>query len=182
MWYNNYMKPPLTGSICESIESEREAVFILARKTFEERQAYYTENREYILTHHKEYRDAHREQIRAYGRRRYKENRVLLIERSLLWVKNHPEEDRIKSQKRRALKRNLPCTLTVEQWKAIKRIYKYRCAYCGCKPKVLEQDHVIALTKGGNTTSDNIVPACKSCNIKKGNRQPLIIPAVRLLI
>ena len=34
----------------------------------------------------------------------------------------------------------------------------------------LTQDHVIPLSKGGQHIKENIVPACPSCNSKKGNR------------
>ena len=36
----------------------------------------------------------------------------------------------------------------------------------------LEQEHVIPLSKGGALTLHNIVPACRSCNSKKGVNSP----------
>lgn len=48
----------------------------------------------------------------------------------------------------------------------------YRCQYCGDKfpVRALSYDHVVPRASGGQTTWDNIVTACKSCNAVKGNR------------
>lgn len=88
----------------------------------------------------------------------------------------------VNTQLRYARVRGLPATLTVEQWEAIKKAYGFRCAYCGGTPKRLTQDHVIAVTRGGGYTPDNIVPACQSCNARKGNKPPPTIPAIRLML
>ncbi len=34
-------------------------------------------------------------------------------------------------------------------------------------------DHLVPLTRGGRSTRDNLVPACKSCNNQKKNMLPL---------
>jgi 5-methylcytosine-specific restriction endonuclease McrA len=74
--------------------------------------------------------------------------------------------------KRRA-KIKILSTLTDDEWKEIKRHYNYKCVYCGEK-KLLTQDHIIPVSKGGHHIKENIVPACKSCNSKKGNRPVLL--------
>jgi 5-methylcytosine-specific restriction endonuclease McrA len=53
-----------------------------------------------------------------------------------------------------------------------KMIYKrddYECQYCGTK-KDLTIDHVIPRSKGGKDTWNNLVCACTTCNVKKGNK------------
>ena len=62
-------------------------------------------------------------------------------------------------------------TLTLKEWEGILKQYDYRCAYCQ-KPLKLEMDHVIPLSKGGTHTRETIVPACRACNAKKGNKIP----------
>ena len=47
----------------------------------------------------------------------------------------------------------------------------YKCQYCGCNYD-LTLDHVIPKSRGGETTWENLVTACKSCNSKKGDRTP----------
>ena len=43
------------------------------------------------------------------------------------------------------------------------------CAYCGETAQPLQRDCVLALSRGGRYTLDNIVPACGSCNASKCN-------------
>jgi hypothetical protein len=47
----------------------------------------------------------------------------------------------------------------------------FRCQYCGRgAPAVLLQvDHVIPVSRGGRTTPDNLVTACRDCNLGKSN-------------
>jgi len=90
------------------------------------------------------------------------------------WRKDNPDKKRSKDQRRHARKLSLPHTLTQAEWENILADYGYQCAYCDktwldCK---LTQDHVIPLSQGGGYTADNIVPACLSCNDKKGARTP----------
>ncbi len=50
----------------------------------------------------------------------------------------------------------------------------YTCQYCGAQPgkQELTLDHVIPRSRGGQTTWENVVTACRRCNQKKGNRTP----------
>ena len=43
------------------------------------------------------------------------------------------------------------------------------CQYCGKKASAMTIDHVIPKDKGGKDKWDNLVAACKKCNIYKGN-------------
>jgi hypothetical protein len=58
--------------------------------------------------------------------------------------------------------------LSEEQWIALKQAWG-GCAYCGVTDKPLQRDCVLALSRGGRYTLDNIVPACRSCNTSKCN-------------
>lgn len=58
--------------------------------------------------------------------------------------------------------------LSPEQWVAIKTAWG-GCAYCGATDRPLQRDCVLALSRGGRYTLDNIAPACASCNASKGN-------------
>jgi len=51
---------------------------------------------------------------------------------------------------------------------------RFRCQYCG-EPMAahdLTFDHVIPRSKGGRTSWENVVTACQSCNLLKGDRLP----------
>lgn len=44
------------------------------------------------------------------------------------------------------------------------------CGYCGRQAETI--DHIVPRARGGKTTWDNTVAACKRCNAKKGARLP----------
>lgn len=48
------------------------------------------------------------------------------------------------------------------------------CQYCGVQPgrTQLTVDHVLPRSRGGLTTWDNVVTACRDCNHRKGGRTP----------
>lgn len=136
----------------------------------------------------KKYVDAHPEEAKARITRWSVAHRPEARTREARWKANNPEKVKEYNRRRyrmtveqhraafhsyQARKRSLPATFTVEQWKAIIAAYGGRCAYCGTKPKVLTQDHVIPTMRGGAYTVENIVPACKSCNSRKGTREPM---------
>ena len=58
--------------------------------------------------------------------------------------------------------------LSDEQWAGLKEAWG-GCAYCGATDRPLQRDCVMALSRGGRYTLDNIVPACGSCNASKCN-------------
>ena len=58
--------------------------------------------------------------------------------------------------------------LTAEQWMVLQAIWG-GCAYCGATERALQRDCVLAISRGGRYTLDNVVPACGSCNASKCN-------------
>jgi 5-methylcytosine-specific restriction endonuclease McrA len=64
---------------------------------------------------------------------------------------------------------------------------EHRCQYCGNRlpGSQLSLDHVVPRSRGGDTTWENVVCACLSCNVKKGGRTPqearmkLVRPPIR---
>lgn len=101
------------------------------------------------------------------------------------YSKNHPEvhkkyrdankdKYRTHTRNRRAILDNIPGKgINGVEWKELKDSYFNRCAYCGEK-NPLEMDHVIPITRGGEHSIDNIVPACRACNGGKNNK-PLLV-------
>lgn len=88
----------------------------------------------------------------------------------------HAGTIRANNAKRRARKAAASINnFTAAQWLEIQAAYDHRCVYCEKRRKEkLTQDHIIPLSKGGNHTWENIVPACRSCNSKKHTRAPLV--------
>jgi 5-methylcytosine-specific restriction endonuclease McrA len=60
--------------------------------------------------------------------------------------------------------------LSATQWNALKAAWG-GCAYCGAADKPLQRDCVLAISRGGRYTLDNIAPACRSCNTSKGSEE-----------
>ncbi|MHA0288182.1 HNH endonuclease [Mycobacterium sp. C3-094] len=58
--------------------------------------------------------------------------------------------------------------LTAAQWTAIKAAWN-GCAYCGSTTGTVQRDCVMAISRGGRYTVDNVVPACGPCNASKCN-------------
>jgi 5-methylcytosine-specific restriction endonuclease McrA len=49
---------------------------------------------------------------------------------------------------------------------------RFSCQYCGdgFPSHYLTFDHIVPRSRGGRTTWDNVVTACETCNLRKGNR------------
>lgn len=128
------------------------------------------------LETNRNWRSANADYDRERCRLRYAAKREQELERKRLYYQQRrkPQDkterfkDREKKSRRRAA--SIDGTLTAEQWREICARHDSRCAYCGGAPETLEMDHVVALSRGGTHTADNIVPACKPCNSAKGAR------------
>ena len=146
----------------------------------------YENNKEEILNYHKEYQGKNRERISIYQGKYREKNHYKLTEyknkykinnkdKINRWLHEYYKTERCKSlastsrQKRRSLKRKLEASFTNNQWEYCKKYFNNTCVYCGDE-KELTQDHFVPLSKQGEYTKNNIVPACKSCNSKKLNK------------
>lgn len=136
-----------------------------------------------------------RAELRIYWRAWYAKNRERALAQKAAWLEKHPEFKEyqkkwmrehpdvrnMETHKRRARKVNAPINdLTAAQWQEIKEAFAHRCSYCpadcqACKRKThkLTPDHVTPYAKNGSNTLWNVIPACKSCNCRKGPRPPL---------
>jgi 5-methylcytosine-specific restriction endonuclease McrA len=139
-------------------------------------------NKEYIKNYNKQYYASHIEEAKALHQAWYEKNGDHDKARHREYASKNKERRCLIEAKRRALKKNAPIAdLTMPQWRAIKDHYGHKCVYCNRKSQRLTQDHITPLSKGGTHTFANIVPACRSCNSKKGNRAPLV-PVQPLLL
>ncbi len=71
---------------------------------------------------------------------------------------------------RRAHERGATGSHTTAQWIAVVEQHGGACLYCGRTDRPLTRDHVVSLKRGGPNDIGNIVPACRSCNSRKGAR------------
>ena len=158
------------------------------------RTAYYAKHREEAIKKQHIYNNEHREEInkrqviyeaehKEERRIRDSLNRENISKRMLAWQRANKEKMHAYGRKYRANKYNAAINdFTHTQWLMLQESFDHRCAYCGKRRKGhLTQDHLTPLSKGGNHTLTNIIPACQSCNSKK-NAGPPLTPVQPLLL
>jgi hypothetical protein len=131
-------------------------------KRSEYNKRYREKNPEKVKETNRKYKQNHKETIERYRKKNYEK----IKETMRLYRKSHPEKCREIRQRKSARKRNLPANYTDKQWTSTVAYFSSKCAYCE-KEGSLTQDHFIPLSKGGEYTLNNIVPACLSCNSGK---------------
>jgi len=121
---------------------------------------YYQKNRDKISIQTKQYRENNKEkEVKRHRKYRKSGKGKACIQRGHIT--------------RRIKEKEIINTLTSDEWLDILKEYDYRCVYCGCnfdENTLPTRDHIIPISKGGNNTKENIVPACQSCNSKKNNK------------
>lgn len=65
----------------------------------------------------------------------------------------------------------IPYTRIVLSRRNVMKRDAYTCQYCGIKSD-LTLDHIFPRSRGGGDSWENLVTACNTCNVKKGNRTP----------
>ena len=124
-------------------------------------------NKEAINEKQKKYVQNNRDRVVKSKQRHYQNNKEAINKCARQYYKSHVDNFKIYSQRRRALVRKLPSTLTLKQWVQVKLHFSDKCAYCG-NEKPLEQEHFCPLSLGGEYAVSNIICACRSCNSSKG--------------
>ena len=85
--------------------------------------------------------------------------------------KNNPESMRAGVERRRARLVSAPVNdFTAADWRDVLDDFNHACAYCLVQGVQLQQEHMTPLSRGGEHSKPNIVPACKPCNLRKGTR------------
>ena len=110
-----------------------------------------------LRTAHKNYALRYPEKLRAFKK---------------AWIDANPEKHRAQMRsdvkRRKARKKGAAISdFTAVQWEQMKIDHKFACFYCGTQSEFLQQEHCIPLSRGGNHTKSNIVPACGPCNRQK---------------
>ncbi|HEY3500261.1 MAG TPA: HNH endonuclease signature motif containing protein [Polyangiaceae bacterium] len=103
--------------------------------------------------------------LRTLRRMRHAE-RVLRGEVRGTFIGFESEAQRVVHHNQRAIERGLVGSLTAREWDALCEAFG-GCAYCGCAERIL-LEHVTPLCYRGDTSLENVVPACWWCNDAKG--------------
>ncbi len=121
---------------------------------------------------------ASREKARLYGLERYKEKREQILASHKAWRDKNAPKVRAQTFARASRRKNLEklAEKNLEQLKRYVREVRAKpsfvCYYCEKRFPIhkLHFDHVIALTKGGSHSADNLCTACQSCNCSKNDK------------
>lgn len=135
----------------------------------EQKRKYYLKNRDYYLKKNKEHVMQNKEHYLKYRMNYYQLNKDEIKRKNNIWRTSNPDKFNTLSQRRRARKKSVESNYTHEEWESCKKFFHNKCAYCGTEEK-LTQEHFIPLSKGGEYTINNIIPACKSCNCSKQDK------------
>lgn len=86
---------------------------------------------------------------------------------------HEPPDDRlyrdtrqVAAQNTRARKLGVDGLLDVRDWRKLLDKHGYRCVMCHSKEDLVI-DHIVAISRGGINTIDNVQPLCRGCNLKK---------------
>lgn len=110
-----------------------------------------------------------REYEQARNQKAYVKNREKILQYQKDYYASHPGLSSHATERRKARMAKLPYDLTADQWYAILKEHNYACAYCGKTGIRLDREHKIPVCRGGGYTASNIVPACFTCNRRKGS-------------
>lgn len=145
---------------------------------------YNIENREKKIEYSRRRYYENIEEMREYYKKRNKDKDYLRKRREYrktrkerdkelysIWRKNNTERISTNKQRRYTKMKGLKSDLTHDDWLNTVEYFTYSCAYCGEKSDDLTRDHFIPVTLNGTFTKDNIIPACRSCNSSKNNKE-----------
>lgn len=104
-----------------------------------------------------------------WARRWYVTNRPRALETSRQWSRRNRDRKNHHERARRGLIKGGAGTWSLSEWRSLLDRYGLACAYCA-RPGPLTADHRVPLSRGGSNEIANLLPACKSCNSRKGTR------------
>ena len=105
----------------------------------------------------------HAAEVRSY----YERHKDRLAAYFAQYRRDHRDVRQAIHARRRARKRGAGGSYTTVEWIELLQRWNWTCAYCGERGP-LEPDHRIPLARGGSNSIENILPACRRCNQRKG--------------
>lgn len=135
-------------------------------------------HRPHVKEWHEAYREANKAKLNQQIAAWQKANREKRSEDNRRWYYRDVEHARAvhlqKVHRRRAIKLQAEGSHTKEELAALLERQGHRCSYCRTDLRKAEKhaDHIIALSKGGSDSIENIQYLCAPCNLSKGAKDP----------
>ena len=147
---------------------------------------YHWQNRDTILPKKREYsktegykliakksRVKHRDMRNAITRDWKQRNKTHVSKYNRRYAQTERGRNTIRAKESRRRLRSGFITYTISQLQSRMRRLGNKCIYCGASGKITV-DHLIPLADGGFECLTNLVPACRSCNVRKSKIHPLV--------
>lgn len=116
------------------------------------------------------WRLANLDHAREQGRKRYRRDKQSYVQRALRWARANPAKasayTRVKSYRRRM------AAPDAEARAYIPLLMSDPCSYCGSTEEIVI-DHIHPISKGGQSTVENLTAACRRCNAAKTDKSLL---------
>jgi HNH endonuclease. len=130
----------------------------------------------------RKYRQENPKKKYEQNRKWFDANQEKMRESKQKWKQANPEQYKIilqvSGRKNKAKRMQAEGSYTAQEWIDLKEKYDNRCLCCRRHQseldRVLEQDHIIPLTKGGTNWISNIQPLCRDCNGMGGKGTKII--------
>lgn len=133
----------------------------------------YSKNKPKYLEQNKINYSKHRDKRRASQSKYYYDNLNYYKERNKKYRNDNKEATLLRNRKRQ--KKIIAANITQKDINNLLLKFENKCFYCFCDIKRgnnLHLDHKIPLCRGGEHNINNIVPSCKTCNLRKGRKNP----------
>ena len=168
------------NSHCKDCKHKKDAVYTALHS--EERKLYKAGRKEEDKLYMQRWRKENQEQVKEYDEKYRREHAQHMSERHKAYCGVYYKTERglvqmrVSSQNRRARKRNAVGTHTTDELYAQLQRQKNTCYYCKrtleASRRSWHAEHVEPLSRGGSNSIDNIVIACRECNLSKGHKLP----------
>ena len=114
----------------------------------------------------KQWKINHKSQNSGINKLYYQKNADAINTYNSQWAKNNPGKRRLTEHRRRT--RKFGGGVFHVSDKDLKTLLSRPCFYCGEESKHI--DHIVPLSRGGRHSIGNLIQACASCNLSKGNK------------
>jgi len=154
------------------VTADAKAAYDLARRLADPdrkkaaNRAYYLANKEKVLAKNRQWALDNADLLVA----RRAEQRDRWLQYGRTYQPRHPEVGRLGTARYRARRQG---NLTKSDWQDLLSEFDGRCAYCNVKSDSLQIEHMLPISRGGTHNKANVVPACGTCNRRKGALTPL---------
>ena len=141
-------------------------------KYHERRKKYRKDNSKKDSERFQKWYQTNSEKVRENNRKWKQENPEKVRENNRKWRQANPKKWQAIKQtsirKTKAKRAGAEGSYTTQEWINLKEQYDNRCLCCGRHQselnRVLEQDHIVPLSRGGSNLISNIQPLCHDCN------------------